>query len=191
MMKQFYEKNYRQYFKSTINIDPATFLEPLADLLAPGTRILDIGCGSGRDLLWLRHRGFQATGFERSASLARLARQHAKCPVIEGDFRHYDFAQLRFEALTFVGSLVHEPRDTVPAIITSTCRALVVGGRLLITMKEGKGTLRAPDGREFILWSRDELAEIFKSRGLRVLDFSQQVSGLRPEDIWLGFVLQV
>ena len=39
--------------------------------------VLDIGCGSGRDLKWLRERGFSVTGFERSKGLAALARRHA------------------------------------------------------------------------------------------------------------------
>jgi len=34
----------------------------------------ELGCGSGRDLLWLKNRGFHVIGFERSPGLAELCR---------------------------------------------------------------------------------------------------------------------
>ena len=76
-MVDFYQKNHKEYFESTVGIDPSTFLSPLADRLSPGAKILDIGCGSGRDLLWLKNLGFKVAGFERSSSLATLAQEHA------------------------------------------------------------------------------------------------------------------
>ncbi|KJS03539.1 MAG: hypothetical protein VR65_00820 [Desulfobulbaceae bacterium BRH_c16a] len=189
-MDNFYEDNHQHYFDSTVGIDPTAFLEPLAGRLTPEATILDIGCGSGRDLLWLVRRGFRPTGFERSPSLAALARKHAGCPVIEGDFASYDFSGLQFSALVFAGSLVHLSPEALPAILTSTCRALVPGGILLITLKEGSGTSLSADCRVFTLWSRADIEKVFSAHDLHILDFSRQVSRLRPDDIWLGYVLR-
>ncbi|MEN8141212.1 MAG: class I SAM-dependent methyltransferase [Thermodesulfobacteriota bacterium] len=190
-MNQFYETNHQQYFAATVAIDPSTFLAPLADFLRPGATVLDVGCGSGRDLLWLRQRGFSATGLELSPSLARLASDHASCPVWQGDFCHYNFSDLSFAALVFVGSLVHQAKDAVPALLRSACGALVAGGHILLTMKEGQGRLLAPDGREFTLWSEDELAEVFRASSLQIVSFSRQRSQLQPDDIWLGYLLRM
>ena len=191
-MDNYYEDNHRQYFNSTFGIDPSVFLAPLARFLEPKATILDIGCGSGRDMLWFARHGFQPTGFEQSPSLASLARKHAGCPVIEGDFTSYDFSKLQFSALIFVGSLVHLSQEALPAILTSTCRALIPGGLLLITMKEGNGTSLAADGRVFTLWSRADIEKVFatKSKNLRILDFSRQISKIRSDDVWLGYVLR-
>jgi SAM-dependent methyltransferase len=189
ILSNYYEDNHRQYFDSTVGIDPSAFLEPLAERLKPKATILDIGCGSGRDLLWFARRGFQPTGFEQSASLAGLARKHAACPVIEGDFRHFDFSGLQFSALVFIGSLVHVSPKALPEILSSCCRALVPAGLLLITVKEGEGTKRAADGRVFTLWSRPDIEKVFAANHLHVVDFSRQISKIRPDDIWLGYVL--
>lgn len=187
----FYEKNHQQYFDSTVGIDPSAFLDPLARLLEPQATILDIGCGSGRDLLWFARRGFQPTGFEQAPNLARLAREYAGCPVIEGDFCRYNFSDLQFAALVFVGSLLHLPKEALPTILKSTCQALVPDGLILITMKEGHGSSCAADGRLFTLWTREDLEKIFAANNLHLLDFSRQLSKLRPDDIWLGYVLKV
>ena len=190
-MNNFYEKNHQQYFNSTVGIDPSAFLNPLAKLLKPQAAILDIGCGSGRDLLWFAERGFKPTGFEQSPKLARLAREHSNCPVIEGDFCNYNFSSLQFYALVFVGSLVHLPKETLPIILQSTCQALVSNGLMLITMKEGHGSSFADDGRVFTLWTREELEKIFTENNLHILDFSRQISKLRSNDTWLGYVLRL
>lgn len=190
-MNNFYEDNHQHYFALTIGIDPSAFLQPLARQLKPQATILDIGCGSGRDLLWFVRRGFRPTGFEQSPSLAAMARKHAGCPVIVGDFTDYDFSGLQFSALVFVGSLVHLSHQALPAILMSTCRALVPGGKLLITLKEGNGSSLAADGRVFTLWSREDIEKVFTANHLHILDFSRQVSRLRPDDIWLGYVLRL
>jgi len=190
-LSTFYEKNHRQYFDCTVDIDPSAFLEPLSRLLEPQATILDIGCGSGRDLLWFARRGFHPTGFEQAPNLARLAREHADCPVIEGDFCHYNFSNLQFSALVFVGSLVHLPKEDLSTILKSTCQALVPRGLILITMKEGNGTSSASDGRVFTLWSREDIEQIFATNNLHILDFSRQISKLRPNEVWLGYVLRL
>jgi SAM-dependent methyltransferase len=190
-LNNFYEENHQQYFKSTVGIDPSAFLNPLAKLLKPKAAILDIGCGSGRDLRWFANRGFIPTGFEQSPKLARLARVHSNCPVIEGDFQNYNFSTLQFSALVFVGSLVHLARETFPIILQSTCQALVSEGLILITMKEGRGSSCAHDGRVFTLWAKEELEKIFAANNLHILDFSQQISKLRSNDIWLSYVLRL
>ena len=189
-MDNFYQENHRQYFDATFGIDPSVFLEPLARLLEPKATILDIGCGSGRDLLWFARRGFRPTGFEQSPGLAGLARKHADCPVIEGDFVSYNFSGLRFSAVVCVGSFVHLSQEALPAILASTSQVLVSGGMLLITLKEGSGTFSAGDGRVFTLWSRQDIEKIFAAKDLHILDFSRQKSKLRPDDIWLGYVLR-
>lgn len=189
-MNNFYEDNHQQYFDSTVGIDPSVFLEPLASLLKPKATILDIGCGSGRDLLWFAERGFLPTGFEQSPSLANLARKHSDCPVIEGDFSSFNFSDLQFSALVFVGSLVHASPEALPAILTSTCKALIPQGLLLITLKEGNGTSLAADGRVFTLWSRPAIEKVFAESNLHIVDFSRQISKICSDDIWLGYVLR-
>jgi SAM-dependent methyltransferase len=59
--------------------DSVTFddvhLDLLADLPAPGARVLDVGSGSGRDALALAHRGYKVTAVEPAAALRRHARE--------------------------------------------------------------------------------------------------------------------
>lgn len=56
-MPDFYIEHYKAYHEKTFSIDPTSFLEPLARRLPPEAFILDVGSGSGRDLLWMKKSG--------------------------------------------------------------------------------------------------------------------------------------
>ena len=189
-MTDYYESNAAEYHASTVQIDPASFLEPLARRLAPGAAILDIGCGSGRDMRWFKERGFKPTGFERSPSLAEMARSHSGCAVIEGDFETYDFSGLSADAVVLTGALVHIPHDRLGQVLEHILQSLIPGGHALITLKEGLELTEASHGRTFHLWQDPDLRAIFDRLNLMVVDFSRQISKLRDTDIWLGYVLK-
>lgn len=67
-MSDYYQKHFQTYHQRTFSIDPSSFLEPLRKHLDPGCRILDIGCGSGRDMLWFRNLGFTVIAFNTQVS---------------------------------------------------------------------------------------------------------------------------
>jgi len=189
-MGDFYEQNHQTYHQATFNINPASFLSPLTNFLPVAATILDLGCGSGRDILWLQKRGYRVTGFERSPSLAELARKNSGCEIIEGDFTSFDFSPMTFDALISVGSLVHLEQDQLITVLESISEALHPGGHMLVTLKEGSGSTSMPDGRVFILRQQSQLEEIFQNLSFAILDFSRQVSRIRENDVWLGYVLK-
>lgn len=188
-MTDFYQNNPKSYFDSTAHLDPTTILIPMVRALPQGASILDIGCGSGRDLRWLAKQGFNPTGFERSSSLADMAQEFSGCPVLKGDFFTFNFTDLSFDALLLVGALVHVERHLLPEVLQRISGALAADGLIYLTLKEGTGERVADDGRVFILWSQEQLEAIFHKLQFKVKDFSRQVSKLRSSDVWLGYLL--
>ena len=134
-MSDYYQQNYREYHEKTFSVDPKSFLAPIAEKLKPGATILDIGCGSGRDLLWFRQRGFKVVGFERSPGLAGLIRKNVGCEVLEGDFETYDFSQLSVDAILLIGALVHLPHNRLPEVLNWISRALRGGGIIFLSLR--------------------------------------------------------
>lgn len=186
----FYDVNAATYFDKTAFVDPQAFLRPFAERLVPGSRVVDVGCGSGRDLLWLKSRGYQVKGIERSCKLAELARKHAGCEVVAGDFESWNFSGNPVDGLLLVGALVHIPHEDVGRILGHIISGLVPGGKVLLTLKEGKGISRGTDGRVFHLWQDSDLRRVLKEVGLEALYFDRLVSAIRKGDIWLTYVLE-
>jgi len=188
-MPNFYQENYKAYHEKTFSIDPSSFLDPLARRLPAEAFILDVGCGSGRDLLWMKKRGFDVIGFERSPGLAELARDNAGCEVIEGDFETYDFSSILVDAVMLVGALVHVPHERFSKVFKNITSAISDNGSVLITLKEGSGDLTDSDGRNFYLWEDQKARELFDTLGFKVCDFSTSVSKTGSDDFWFSYVL--
>ncbi|MBT8763193.1 methyltransferase domain-containing protein [Desulfohalobiaceae bacterium Ax17] len=189
-MSDYYHKNYKNYFDSTFKIDPSSFLSPLIHFLKPGAQILDVGCGSGRDLLWLKKRGFQVRGLERSPGLASLAGSYSQCRVIEGDFKIYDFSKIKVDAIILIGALVHINHHDFKTIFERIALGCKSGGMIQITIKEGTGYQIADDGRKFYLWQDETLRNFFKNSLYQILYFRREVSKLNNTDIWLNYILR-
>jgi len=188
-MSNYYQKNYKVYHEKTFSIDPSSFLDPLARRLPAEAFILDVGCGSGRDLLWMKKQGFDVIGFERSPDFAELARDNAGCEVIEGDFETYNFDSILADAIMAIGALVHVPHERFPRVFKNITSALYNHGNVLITLKEGSGSRMDSDSRVFYLWQDEEALELFNSVGFTVYDFSKSVSKTGSGDVWMSYVL--
>lgn len=190
-IKDYYQKEYNTYHQETFSVDPSLFLSPLTTSLPAPAHILDIGCGSGRDLCWLCERGYQCTGFERSKGLAELALRNSGCQIIEADFTVYDFSLIRVDAVILVGALVHFRHDELKEVLSNCLQALHEKGLVLLTLKEGKGSMEDGKGRLFYLWQDEDVKIIFNGLGLKLVDFTRTRSQIRHNDVWLGYLLKL
>ena len=188
-MSDYYQKKYKAYHEKTFSIDPSSFLAPLAQRLPPDAFVLDVGFGSGRDLLWMKKRGFDVIGFERSPGLAEFARDNVGCEVVEADFETYDFSSILVDAVMLVGALVHVPHERFSDVFQNIASAIPENGSVLITLKQGSGDLTDPDGRIFYLWKDPKARELFDTLGFKVCDFSTSVSKTGSGDLWMSYVL--
>jgi SAM-dependent methyltransferase len=189
-MSDYYQENYKAYHEKTFSIDPSSFLRPLAQRLPAEAFVLDVGCGSGRDLLWMKKQGFDVIGFERSPELAELARDNAVCEVIEGDYETYDFSLIQVDAVLLVGIMPHVPREKFSNVFINITSAISDNGLVLTTLKEGSGDITYPDGRILYLWEDAKAREMFDTLGFKVCDFSSSVSKTGTGALWMSYVLE-
>jgi len=189
-MADYYREHHLAYHLRTFHLDPSSFLGPLTDALPCGSSVLDVGCGSGRDLLWLKCRGYEVMGLERVAQLAAKARQIAGCPVIQADFESFDFGTLQVDAVLLVGALVHLSPMKLAAVLRKILQALRPQGWVLLTLKEGSGQITRDDGRVFYLWEPEDLEDLTDQLGLVTTVHFSQPSITGAPDTWLTFLLK-
>jgi SAM-dependent methyltransferase len=190
-MIDYYATHWAEYHDKTIKIDPAGFLSGFVRHLRPGSHVLDVGCGSGRDLLWLKQQGFAVIGFDASPGLAELARRHAGCLVIEGDFETFDFQTLSVDAVLMSGSLVHLPHDRLSPALSNILNAIrkAPDARVYLSLKEGDGFSRHTHNRTYYLWRDQDIRSVLSGLGLQVLETSRSESARGTGEIWLGYIL--
>lgn len=105
--------------------------------LVPGKKILDIGCGAGRDAVVFVKNRFDYLGIDASEGMLKAAKER----VEKGKFRKMDFYKLKFPANSFDGtwaaaSLLHIPKKRVKGVLKEIKRVLKPNGISFISLKE-------------------------------------------------------
>jgi cyclopropane-fatty-acyl-phospholipid synthase len=153
--------------------------------LAPGFRLLDVGCGWGSMAIHAAERyGATVVGITLSEEQARMARKRvAEAGLTDKiDIRVQDYRAVEdepFDAISSIGMAEHVGRPQMPAYVAQLDRLLRPGGRLLnhaISWNAGSSAWNPdtfisryvfPDGE---LLSLGEMVSLLESRDLEVLD---------------------
>lgn len=153
--KEFFDRHAPYYDKNVFTAWTTTevsFLENLFQL-PPGSRILDIGCGTGRHSVELAKRGYQVTGIDISTGMLAIALAKAEEAGVEVEFIAGDATQLRFEPVFDAAICLCEGAfglsdvDTEPvghdfAILKNIYTALKPGALLVLNALNGYATIR-------------------------------------------------
>ncbi|MBI4726263.1 class I SAM-dependent methyltransferase [candidate division TA06 bacterium] len=115
MDQPFWEKAYKSIESSTFG-NPSLEIYEISNSLPKGARILDAGCGDGRNALYLAEKGFSVDAFDISANgiekLTLLAKQKdIKINAWVQDLAGYDF-NTHYDLIISHGVLHLVTRDT-------------------------------------------------------------------------------
>ncbi|MDP9379783.1 MAG: class I SAM-dependent methyltransferase [Chloroflexota bacterium] len=136
-----YNRIAGMYALRTAEMPPA--LIKLADeflaLLPPDPRVLDLGCGAGRDMAWLEARGARVTGVDLSTGMLEEARRRVRGELLQMDMRRLSFPDGHFHGVWCMASMLHLPKAEAPLALGEVHRVLVPGGALALSVQEGEG----------------------------------------------------
>ncbi|MFZ3008297.1 MAG: class I SAM-dependent methyltransferase [Phenylobacterium sp.] len=147
MSTSYYDENAERFFADTAFVDFSAGRRRFVEALPPGGRVLDAGCGSGRDALAFRQLGFEVTAFDGSPAMVAKASAHTGLPVLHLDFADVAWREA-FDGIWANASLLHVPRRDLPDILRRLRSALVPGGVWELSFKLGGGERQTP-GRLF------------------------------------------
>jgi SAM-dependent methyltransferase len=134
--------------------------------LPPGARILDVGCGAGREAVGLARLGYRVVGIDIAPRMIARARAEAERQGLGIEFRVQTVTDLEeppgsFDAAYWVGSYHHIPGRALRVETLRRLRGALAPGGVLILMV----FYRAPRG----LLSRSRLVDALRRAGRRLL----------------------
>ena len=137
-------------------------LDSFLDRLEPGARILELGCGGGRDSEAMIARGFNVDPTDGVAEMARQAEQRLGRPVRVMRFDELE-AEESYDAVWAHASLLHVPRLHLRSVLSRIYRALKPRGLHFADYKSGGAEGRDGFSRYFNYLSRDELIDAYSA----------------------------
>lgn len=158
----FYNDNAQAFIEQTFSLEMQSLYEPFIASL-PATpqsqhRILDVGCGSGRDSLHFAQLGLDVTAIDGSAAFIDIAKQsndQRNAYRSNIDWQHCTFEEIhqrnwqkQFMGIWACASLLHVPYAELPVLIDNLIDTLVDDGVFYASFKYGNSE-RLVDKRFF------------------------------------------
>lgn len=176
--KASYQATANEFAQNVAELAPIGSIEKFISLLPTKAKIIDIGCGSGRDAKIFTTAGIDVLGIDFCSNLIEIAKTHA--PL--ADFQLMDIEAINFSPATFEGawaacSLGHIPKNKFLNVLKQIHVLLKEEGYFYLALKKGAGEILERDaryaGNHQKFWSFFEEVELknhLENAGFKILD---------------------
>lgn len=156
----------------------------------PSGKVLEIGCGSGKDASNIIRLGYDYVGTDPSKGLLEIAQKRNPGTSFRNkSVQGLDFEENEFDGFWTAATLLHIPKDEIDDALQSIIRVVRNGGIGFISLKAGEGEREdAETERWFSYYSGEEFTKILEKNRLKVIEFGTKKG---EKDFWLVFLVKV
>ncbi len=121
--------------------------------LAKGKKILEIGCGAGRDASLFHKSGFDYLGTDASKGMIKQAQTRLpECNFQVMDFYKLDFPTSTFDGFWACAALLHIPKPRLNKVLVSIKKIMKKGAVGFISIKQIKERYRVRNYQTRPIW---------------------------------------
>lgn len=188
---KYYNENAENFVKDTIGVNFSEVQEKFTKLLPYGGKILDFGCGSGRDASYFYKKGFLVDATDGSAELCKQAGKYSGINVRQMLFSELNAVE-EYDGIWACSSILHLPLADMKDVMVKMLRALKKDGWIYTSFKYGEFE-GIRNGRYFTNFTKESF-ECFISElnGIRIKEIwiSDDARSDRSDEKWLNLILQ-
>jgi SAM-dependent methyltransferase len=185
----YYDEHAESFWEGTRDHDVSQNRQALLEALggAGPYRILDLGCGPGRDLKAFRDLGHEAIGLDGARRFVELAREYSGCEVWQQDFLHLDLPADHFDGVFANAALFHVPSQELPRVLRELAATLKPGGVLFSSNPRGQNEEGWSGKRYGAYHDLERWRELVTAAGLAEIAHYYRPPGLpRDQQPWLA-----
>jgi SAM-dependent methyltransferase len=187
-----YDESAQSFWEGTKDHDVTQNYEALLGALPKGRplKILDFGCGPGRDVAHFKKLGHEPTGLDGSPVFCRMTEAATGCPTLNQDFLRLDLPRGAFDGVFANASLFHVPRQELVRVLKELKAALVPRG--ILFSSNPRGSAEGWNGPRYGNYLELEpYAAMLAEAGFKVLHHYYRPAGLPcAQQPWLAVVSQ-
>lgn len=185
-----YNKIAKIYSKYTFHKISQYQLNKFISMLPKEAKVLDAGCGSGRDAQYFKDYKLDVIGIDAAEKMVEEAKKNVKGVK----FKHMNMMDMNFKDKSFDGiwaaaSLLNNERADLPKILGELKRVLKDEGSFYVSVKEGEGEEIVKDEkynnepRPVVYYKQVEIEEELKKAGFKVVYSS--ISESKDKTRWI------
>lgn len=184
----YYDQYFQEFIDNTFKVDMISIYERFLPLLPKEAKLLDVGCGSGRDTIYFKGKGFQVDSFDGSKNLVK------RCQEIGLDTKLTSFEEFNsdkfYDGIWACSSLLHLNQLELTINISKFLSFLKAEGFFYLSFKYGHGE-EMRDGRFFKSFDEDTFKTLLDDLDAEVVDL-WTTTDLRPgkAEKWLNAIIQ-
>jgi SAM-dependent methyltransferase len=186
-----YDRAAEAFWEATRDHDVSQNYAALLEAIEgePPHRILDLGCGPGRDLRYFRSLGHDAVGLDGSREFVAMARSYSGCEVLHQDFLAMALPDSHFDGVFANASLFHVPSHELPRVLRELAQTLKPRGVLFCSNPRGNNEEGFHGGRYGCFFDLDTWRGYLRASGFSELRHYYRPEGLpRDRQPWLATV---
>ena len=187
----YYEKNGDLFAQDVDNVNFSQMQLRFISKLPKQAKILDLGCGSGRDALAFLNAGFDVKAIDGSKKMCEIAQSKTGLSIRNIRFGQLD-DQNKYDGVWACASLLHLPKNELPKVFSKIIEALKEEGIFYSSFKYGsfEGYRNGRYFTDFTESSMNELLEQFPELKCIESWISSDVRPGRMEQKWLNIIVQ-
>lgn len=187
----YYNENAKKFIDGTVSVDFRSIQDTFLELLPENAKILDFGCGSGRDTKYFLEHGCRVVAMDGSLELCKAASEYTGITV-----KHMLFQELnekeRYDGIWACASILHVKSEELPEIIRKMSLATIANGIIYLSFKYGDFEGER-NGRYFTDMTEESMAELlvgFPELRVEKQWITGDVRDGRGDEIWLNMILR-
>ena len=187
----YYNSKAKDFVSGTVDVTFTEMQDTFLEFIPAGGKILDFGCGSGRDTKYFISKGYDVDATDGSEELCKIASKYTGIQVKQMLFEELEEVET-YDGIWACASILHVEKKQLPEIIKKIATATKKRGVVYTSFKYGDFE-GIRNGRFFTYLTEESFAEILKNvPELKVekLWISADVRAERGEERWLNIVLR-
>ena len=188
---EYYSKKAEEFASDTQDVVFTELQDKFLEQLKTNAKILDLGCGSGRDSKYFIDKGYSIVALDGCKELCEIAKKYIGQNVIHSTFEDFKTEE-KFDGIWACASLLHLQTEKLPFIIEKYANKLNKNGCFYLSFKYGDFS-GLKNGRYFTYLTEETFKQIIANiEKLKItsLSITGDVREGRENEKWLNVFLK-
>ena len=184
----YYKEHAKEYILKTKDVDMSETYVFFLKYTNKKGKLLDIGFGSGRDMLYFKSIGFDVEGIDPQPEFVDEALKlglNVSCDSILDCWNWYD----EYDYIWASASLLHVKKELLNQAFQYSSNMLKEDGIMYCSFKYGnfEGIM---DDRYYIYLTEDTIKNYLENTGFKIIDYKITNDNLKRDNKWINFIMK-